>query len=574
MQAINLKVDQLKNPLGLENNQPRISWTCFGGLKQTAYRYQILVNDENVYQSEKIMSDEMSFLLPIIGKDRDRVEVILNLFDEKDEEGEESKCTFEMGIHHWEAKWINPELNLSKERMPASYLKKEFLVNQEGRARLYITSHGLYEAKLNGKRVGDFVLAPGTDDYNKRLQYQIYDVTDLLKEGSNVIEVVIGDGWYRGNNGIDGENHIFGNDIALLCQLEIDKEIVMMSDATWFASQEGPIRFTDLEIGEVYDARKESIASWHEIKEENYPFDKLVCSDEVIIQEQESFVGERINTPDGAIVYNFKQNLAGYTTFEINAKAGQKITIWHGETLDKEGNFTQTNIDPGNRNKNGGIPQKIEYICKEGLNVYKPKFSIFGFQYIKVETDCDLSNAVFKAIAVYSDMKETATFNCSNEDVNQLFKNSMWSMKSNFVDIPTDCPQRERSGWTGDAGVFVNTGLVLHDSYTVFKKWLTECRLAQRDNGIVRNIAPPINHEGQGFSNFLDGSTGWGDAIVIVPYTMYKIYNDTSILKDNYEAMLKWIGFLQSLAKKQKLKNLLKKDAHKEYIIEKGFHWG
>lgn len=574
MKAINIKVDQLDSPIGLENNKPRITWNCDEGIRQSGFKYKILVNGIEKYISERIDSSEMYFEFPFELNDREVVDVYITLFDENNKD-EETHTTFEMGIHNWKAKWINPELvSNNKERMPASYLKKEFHISKLGKSRLYITSHGLYETKINGKKVGEFVLAPGTDDYRKRIQYQIYDLKDYLVEGVNEIEVVIGDGWYRGNNGIDGANHIFGDDLALLAQLEIDNEVVLISDETWFASQDGPIRFSDMEIGEIYDARKESINNWHEVKIENFDYEGLVCSDEVIIKEQESFVGERVEVPNGEIIYNFKQNLAGYTYFEIEAKAGQKITIWHGETLDQDGNFTLKNIDPGKRNKNGGIPQKIEYICKDGLNIYKPSFSIFGFQYIKIETDIDLTNAVFKSIAVYSDMKQTAKFECSNEDVNQLFKNSIWSMKSNFVDIPTDCPHRERSGWTGDAGVFVNTGLMLHDSYSVFKKWLVECRFAQKENGVIANIAPPIHKDGGGFSSFLDGSTGWGDAIIIVPYTLYKIYGDKKILLDNYDAMKKWVMYLGKLAKKTKLKNIFKNDPYKKFIIEKGFHWG
>ena len=571
MKAINIKVDQLINPLGLQNKKPIITWNCINGNTQKGFRYLIRINNEERYQSDFIETNKMSFEFPLDLNDRDQVEIDLYIIDENDKE-ELSNTSFEMGIHDWKALWINPELIIdNKNRQPASYLKKEFIVDKLGKSRLYITAHGLYECKINDKKVGEFVLAPGTDDYRKRIQYQIYDLKDYLQEGKNIIEVTLGDGWYRGNNGIEGDNHIFGNDLALLCQLEIDNEIIIQSDDTWFASQDGPIRFSDMEIGEIYDANKEKINTWHEVKIENFTYDNLVCSDEVIIKEHESFTGERVEVPSGEIVYDFKQNLAGYTYFEIEARKGDKITIWHGETLDEDGNFTQSNIDPGARNKNGGIPQKIEYICKDGLNIYKPSFSIFGFRYIKVETDLDLSSAVFKSIAVYSDMDELTKFECSNKDVNQLFKNTIWSMKSNFVDIPTDCPHRERSGWTGDAGVFVKTGLILQDSYSVFRKWLVETRFGQKKDGKIANINPPINKDGRGFSNILDGSTGWGDAIVIVPYTMYKIYNDKKILEDNYDAMCKWINYLSNLAKKKKLKNIFKGNP---YIIEKGFHWG
>lgn len=574
MRAVNLKIDQLINPLGLQDRMPRLSWNCEGGQRQTAYEYRMTVNGTDVFDSGKIDTDQMWTVLPAKAHDRDRVRIALVLWDENGAPGEESIASYEMGISEWKASWIDPELSVSKERQPASYLKRDFTVEETGLSRLYITCHGLYMAFINGKRVGDFVLAPGTDDYNLRLQYQVYDVTDLLRKGSNRIEVVIGDGWYRGNNGIDGDHHLFGDDLSLLCQLEVDGKIVMMSDDGWFASQSGPIRLSDMMIGEVYDANMEQISEWHDVRKADHDKSRLVCSDEVYIKEHEQFEGKRIDTPDGSAVYDFGQNLAGYSCFELNAKKGQKLTIWHGEALDAEGNFTQANIDPGPRNKNGGIPQKIEYICKEGHNVYKPSFSIFGFRYIKVETDADLTDAMFRSVAVYSDMEPTASFECSDPDVNQLFSNSVWSMKSNFVDIPTDCPQRERSGWTGDAAVFVRTGSLLHNSYSVFKKWLTEVRLVQKKNGLIRNIAPRINDPDKGYAKVIDGSTGWGDAIVIVPYTLYRMYGDIGILRENYDAMVKWVGFERNLAEKSKLKNAFRKDPHKKYIIEKGFHWG
>lgn len=574
MKAVNLKADQLTAPLGLENRRPVISWNCSGGIRQSAYEYRIIVNDTERFSSEKIDSDEMSFLCPFGFAEKDRVEICICLFDENGEKGEESSLHFEMGIAFWKARWIDPEPEHGRERQPASVLKKEFRVAGTGRARLYITCHGLYRVFINKQRVGDFVLAPGTDDYRRRLQYQVYDVGDMLREGANLIEVVIGDGWYRGNNGIDGHNHVFGDDLALLCQLEVSGEPVLISDESWFASQDGPIRFTDMEIGEVYDSRREEISTWHEVKPADYGYEQLVCSDEVFIKEHEIFEGRRIAVPDQSIVYDFGQNLAGYTSFVLNAEEGQKITIWHGETLDENGNFTQRNIDPGKRNKNGGIPQKTEYICRQGLNVYQPSFSIFGFRYIRVETDIDLTDAQFRAAAVYSDMEQTAGFRCSNEEVNQLFHNCVWSMKSNFVDIPTDCPHRERSGWTGDAAVFVRTGLLLHDCYTVYRKWLKECVLNQKKNGIITNVAPPISRDGDFYSKFIDGSTGWGDAIVIIPYNMYRFSGDRRILEENYDAMKGWIGYLNGLAKKKKMRNMFRRERYRDYIIETGFHWG
>ena len=472
----------------------------------------------------------------------------------------------------WQAKWINPELQHEAEaRQPASVLRRSFTVESTENAVLYITCHGLYEATLNGQRVGDFVLAPGTGDYTKRLTVQCYDVSGLLCLGENELVVTLGDGWYRGSVGIDGLRNYYGADLALLCQLEIDGKAVLCSDERWEASQQGPTRENDLQQGETYDARMEEIRDWHGVTLRDFGYANLAPTKSVPILEQERFPGKLIRTPNGETVIDFGQNLAGYTELRVNAKAGQSITLWHGETLDENGNFTQKNFDPGDRNKNGGIPQKITYICKEGLNVWKPRFAIFGFRYARVETEIDLTDAAFTAIAVYSEMPQTGFFECGNADVNRLFLNSLWSMRSNFCDIPTDCPTRERAGWTGDAGAFAPTAVYLADCYPVLRKWLGECRLAQGEDGLVQNIAP-VNNKGGMISNMLQGSAGWGDACVLVPWALYEAYGDKTILEENYDMMARWLSFCEKRAQKTRPHNLL--NPYKKYLVDEGFHFG
>lgn len=472
----------------------------------------------------------------------------------------------------WKAKWIDPEPSHAPgARQPASVLRRRFSVKAAEGARLHITCHGLYEAYLNGRRVGSFVLAPGTGDYHKRLFVQSYDVSELLSVGENELTVTLGDGWYRGSVGIDGLREYYGSDIALLCQLEVGGEVVLCSDEGWEASQNGPVRENDLQQGESCDARKEEITNWHGVTVRDYGYSELAADDGVPIREQERFAGKLITTPNGETVVDFGQNLAGYTELRLTASAGQRITLWHGETLDENGNFTQKNFDPGDRNKNGGIPQKLEYICKDGQNLYKPHFTIFGFRYARVETDIDLTGAEFTAVAVYSEMEQTGFFRCGNEDVNRLFLNSLWSMRSNFCDIPTDCPTRERAGWTGDAGVFAPTAAYLADCYPILRKWLGECRLAQREDGLVQNIAP-VNNSGSMISNTLQGSAGWGDACILVPWALYEAYGDTEILEENYGMMTRWMDFVEKRARKTRLQNL--RNPYRKYLVDEGFHFG
>ena len=472
----------------------------------------------------------------------------------------------------WEAQWIDPELPHEKEaRQPASVLRRRFTLSGTGHSVLYITCHGLYEAVLNGQRVGGFVLAPGTGNYTRRLAVQAYEVSALLKEGENELLITLGDGWYRGSVGIDALRNYYGDDLALLCQLETDGEIVLCSDSRWEASQNGPTRENDLQQGESYDARREEITAWHGVTVRHFGTEALCGEPFVPILEHERFDGKLIRTPNGETVIDFGQNLAGYTELRLTAGAGQKITLWHGETLDENGNFTQANFDPGDRNKNGGIPQKLEYICREGENLWKPRFTIFGFRYAKVESDADLADARFTAIAVYSDMKQTGFFTCGNADVNRLFENSLWSMRSNFCDIPTDCPTRERAGWTGDAGVFAPTGVMLMSCMPVLRKWLGECRLAQQDDGLVANIAP-VNNSGSMISNMLQGSAGWGDACILVPWAVYQAAGDRSILEENYAMMCRWLAFCEKRASKTRLQN--RGNPYQKYLVDEGFHFG
>lgn len=574
MRAIHLKTEHMVNPLGIDVSRPVLSWNCCGGIRQTAYEVIAFRDGEAVWHTGKVPSSQMSVRYGAETAPRQAVTWQVRLWDEQDIPGEWSNASFEIGLTNgsWKALWIDPELpHEEAQRQPSSVLRKRFLAPETKRGRLYITCHGLYEARLNGKRVGDFVLAPGADDYRVRLQYQTYDVTELLNPGENELSITLGDGWYRGNNGVDGLYNYYGSDLALLCQLEADGKVTLCSDGSWEASQSGPIRLNDMEKGEAYDARMETITDWHSVTVKDFGLDTLVCSNSVPILEQERFLGKLLTTPNGETVIDFGQNLAGYTELRLHAKAGQRITLWHGETLDENGNFTQSNFDPGERNKNGGIPQRLDYICKDGLNVYKPSFTIFGFRYAKIETDADLTDAVFTAIAVYSEMPQTGFFSCGNADVNRLFRNSLWSMRSNFCDIPTDCPTRERAGWTGDAAAFAPTGVYLADCYPILRKWLAECRLAQREDGLVANIAP-VNNSGSYISNMLQGSSGWGDACVLVPWALYEAYGDKSILEENYEMMVSWLRFVENRAKKTRIQN--QRNPYKKYLVDEGFHFG
>ncbi len=557
MTAKTLKTEYMTNPVGIDIKAPCLTWLCEGGLRQTAYEIRAYLDGEEVWNSGMVESDEMRALIGAPLHSRDRIRWQVRLWDENGKAGPWSvEAVFEMGLlekSDYKAQWIDPEIERDpEEHKPASYLRKTFKVDAvNGPGRLYVTCHGLYEVWLNGTRVGDFVLAPGASSYDQRLFVQTYDVAELLREGENEILVILGDGWYRSCSGVDGDRNLYGEDVALWLQLEVGGKPVCLSDGSWEATQRGPIRMDDMQQGEVVDARLEELSGFHAVTVRDYGTENFCASNCVPITEHERFPGKLITTPNGEGVLDFGQNLAGYIEFTLTAHAGDTITLTCGETLDENGNFTQENFQDRKRHKEGGTRQQVTYTCREGINHYKTKFSIWGFQYAKVETDIDLSNAVFTAIAVYSDMERTGFFTCGNEDVNKLVDNTLWSMKSNFCDVPTDCPTRERAAWTGDMGVFIDTGLYLMDCGSVVRKWLGECRICQYPDGKVANIAPK-NNRPTFTTELLAGSVGWGDASIIVPWALYRRYGDKRVLAENYEMMSRWYEYLESRAGQKK----------------------
>lgn len=447
-----------------------------------------------------------------------------------------------------EGKWIGITESNNNSHKPSPCFKKSFDIKKIEETHLYITSHGIYEAYLNGERVGSQYLTPGPGTYNKRLFYQDYNVTPYLKEGENTLLVYLGDGWYRGLSGADGDRNLYGSDIALWCVMTRGDEVILSSDSSFLYTTNTPMRENDLLQGEIFDANiSVEDGEWKEAEERDYSKSVLTLCCNLPVTKHESLSGKLLFTPNGETVVDFGQNLAGIISFSIPmAHSGDIFYISAGETLDENGNFTQENFQTGERNKEGRFKQRLVYIAKEGENNYENHFTVWGFRYIRIVTDSsvDISTISFTSHALYSDMKEIGKFSSGDERLNKLFQNALWSMKSNFLYIPTDCPTRERAGWTGDAGVFINTALYLMDSESVFASWLKECQYSQYEDGRVSNIAPK-NTKGSMFTTFLAASVGWGDAVIIVPYTLYKRNGNKEILRDNYSMMQSWLSFLK-----------------------------
>ena len=548
MKAIRLRTEYLSDPMGIDLRSPRLFWNCEGGTKQTAYEIVASSNETVLWSSGKVASSSMHCDwggTPVPAKTQVRWKV--RLWDEMDVRGEWSEASFETGLDCWEAKWIIGDYKVNpRKRYPVDCFRKAFVVKDDiMRARLYIAACGVYEARINGKKAGNFVMAPGHTDYRKRIQYQTIDVTDLLIAGENKLTVQLGDGWYRGSCGAWGRSNQYGRETKLLAQLEIirrDGSVqTIVTDESWDWSNDGPIRFADNKDGEVYNANdipsyrgKAKLAECKVIP---------TASNNVIVSEHEHFTPELIRTPSGKTVLDFGQNIAGYISFRVNASKGQKIRLRFGEMLTKDGEFTQENFQLSMGKKVTPL-QQVVYTCKEGLNEYKTAFAVFGFRYAQVETDCEFDPADFTAIAVYSDLEQTGFFDCSHPLVNQLVQATVWSAKSNHLDVPTDCPTRERHGWTGDAQIFLETANYLFDFAAFSQKYLRDVYDWQRKSGILPQIAPAGGVDF--YMDAMNGSVGWSDIGIILPYRFSKILGDDRILRTFYAGMAKYARFMIS----------------------------
>ena len=545
MKAIRLKTEFLTDPIGVDFQHPLLTWNCEGGVKQTAYRIVAKIEGATVWDSGKVESCSMKATYPKVLHSRERVEWSVTLWDECDREGEPSEAFFEMGLlspEDFKAKWITGNYKVNKkERYPVDCFRKIFTAGKVKKARLYATACGLYEAHINGKKVGDFVLAPGITNYKKRLQYQTYDVTELICEGENTITALLADGLYRGSCGAWGIKNQYGTETKLWMQLEIeyeDEKVLICTDESFDWTNGGPIRFADNKDGEIVDARleKQYICK---AKVTNYNV-LPSASNNVNLTEHERFKGKVITTPSGKRVIDFGQNIAGYVEFTVDAKSGEELHLRFGELMDRDGELTLKNIQCTNKKITTPL-QEVHYTAAEGINHYKTRFAIFGFRYVEVEGNINWSEDDFTAITVYSNMEETLKFDCSHPLINKFVDNTRWAAKNNHAEIPTDCPTRERHGWTGDAQIFAATAGYLFD-YTAFaRKFVRMMGDDQSKNGKIKQIVPP------GGTDFymapMDGCAGWADAEIIIPYKMWKLRGDEGIIKENYDNMRKYADY-------------------------------
>ena len=435
----------------------------------------------------------------------------------------------------WHANWIRPAKSYGS--VCPAFRKTFFCPENVVSAALRITAMGVYEASLNGSRVGDFILAPGWTVYQKRLQVQQYELR--IRPGlENELTVLVGKGWYRGRlaGWLPGQNSSAALPAALTAELTLrypdGHTDTICTDASW-QTAESAVRFSELYDGETYDAAFEP-SVWTPAVICDGPTDTLIEQQGEPVREQERIAPARIfKTPAGEIVVDFGQNLTGYVEIALDGVKGEAVELSHAEVLDKNGNFYTENYR--------SAKAKYLYFCKDGAQRYKPKLTFYGFRYIRVDRfPCGAEHAAqenFTAIAVHSDMKRTGYLSCSDPLLNKLFENVIWGQNGNFLDVPTDCPQRdERLGWTGDAQVFIRTACLNFDAERFFTKWLADLAADQREDGAVGHVIPNVLHQ--------SGSAAWDDAATICPWAVYLAYGDPNILRAQFASMKKWVDYI------------------------------
>ncbi len=565
--VVDLRTEFKANPAGIDVMAPRFSWRLESsrrGVMQAAYQLRVADSDRDlvagkrlVWDSARVASDR-SVLVPYGGpalQSGRRYAWQVRAF-----EGEatptpwSAPASFEMGLLQptdWKASWIEPGLpEDSSKPAPSPMLRRAFTAKAGiVRARAYVTSHGLYELYLNGQRVGDQLFTPGWTSYNKRLQYQTYDVTALLKPGANVVGAVLGSGWYRGELAWSGHRNLYGEHLGLLAQVAITygngREEIVGTDAAWKAST-GPIVASEIYLGEHYDARLEQAgwsaagfadAKWTPVKVVEGGKDHLVAPAGPPVRRIEEVKAVKIlKTPAGDTVVDMGQNMVGWVRLKVQGDAGTTVTLRHAEVLDKQGNFYTENLRHAEAT--------VRYTLKGGgPEVYEPHFTFQGFRYVAVAGfPGDLTLDSLTGIVIHSEMAPAGTFETSKPLINQLQHNIRWGQKGNFLDVPTDCPQRdERLGWTGDAQVFSRTAAFNMDVAAFFTKWLKDVAADQFPSGSVPHVIPNVLSNFQGQEP--GGSAAWGDVAVIVPWNMYLVYGDTRVLEQQYPSMVRWVEF-------------------------------
>lgn len=545
MRIIDLKVNHLTNPLGFQlSNKQTFTYKVLdtAATKLVATQIQVATSesfDEIIFDSGKDESvDILAFTAMLNLLPRTRYFWRVTIWSNNGEVSVSDTAWFETAKLNevWTAKWITPELTPNIHPV----LSKEITISKKvTHARVYICGLGLYELSINNQKVGNEFLAPFNNDYGNFIQYQTYDITNEFVEGNNLFEVILGNGWYKGNFGFDGgQENMYGDKFVLLAEFHLNYEDgtseVVHTDTSWIAKK-GKVLESGIYLGEVHDDTffEENVYGVFEIE---LGFDLLEARRSLPVIVKEKFkTKEIIITPAGETVIDVGQNLVGWLEFTNTLPKDTEITFQFGEIL-QDGNFYRENLRDAEA--------KFVYTSNGEDKLVRPHFTFYGFRYVKVTGwPKELNINDFDVCVVYSDIEHTGYIETSNKKVNQLISNVLWGQKGNFLDIPTDCPQRdERMGWTGDAQVFAGTAAFNMDVYAFFSKYGYDLWLEQKvRNGAVPNTVPDVPDKFKPESS----SSAWGDAATVIPWTMYIYYGDKSILEQQFESMKSWVDYIK-----------------------------
>lgn len=557
-----LRFEHVREAFGIGTARPRISWTVQTSQtnwQQIAYEIEAYTPDGTLYGQTGRVESAQSVLVPwpfAPLASRQRVTVHARVWDAANAVCDwSSPAPVEVGLLEagdWTARFIRPDwAEDPTQPRPGPLLRHDFeLRSGLKQARLYLTALGVYEAELNGVPVGDHVLAPGWTSYSHRLRYQVFDVTEMLHPGQNAIGALLGDGWFRGRLGFGGGRaNFYGEQLALLAQLEVEyadgSHEQIVSDESWRATP-GPIVANDIYDGESYDARLEqpgwstpgfAAAAWSGVKLLEWDLATLFAPLGPPVRRTELVAPVAITrSPSGKTIVDFGQNLVGRLRLTVRGESGQTITLRHAEVLE-DGELCTRPL------RHAAATDR--YILRGGESeTWEPRFTFHGFRYAEVEGyPGPLDSADLRAVVCHSDLERTGWFECSDPLINRLHENVIWSMRGNFLDIPTDCPQRdERLGWTGDIQVFSPTASFLYDCAGFLTSWLADVAAEQKASGVVPFVVP----------NILPGvnppAAAWGDAAVVVPWVFYQRFGDVKILADQFESMCAWVDLLEQKA--------------------------
>ena len=548
-----LRCEYKTDPLGIDAPVPRLSWVLESperNVVQSAYQ---IVTD--LWDSGKVLSAQ-SVHVPYSGPrlvSGQTVSWKVRAWDGSDQPSQWSEpAKWQMGLlspSDWTADWISlPASRPHTDQNPPAYLRGEFQAAKPVmRATIYATARGVYTLHINGQRVGDAHFAPGWTDYSKRIQYQTYDVTDLLQPGRNAAGAVVGDGWYAGYIGFNRKRGHYGPRPQFLAQIVLeyaDGSAETVGTGSRWRGTRGPILFSDMLMGETYDARREmpgwaaadfEDAGWQAVTVEaahDPAISRTAQVDPPVRLTEERTPIAQTQPQPGTTLFDLGQNMVGWARLKVQGPPGTLVRMRFGEALTPDGTLYTDNLR--------GAEATDTYILKGGgIETYEPHFTFHGFRYAEVtgfpgEPGLD----AITGCVLHSDTPRTGTFECSEPMVNQLVQNIDWGQRGNFLSIPTDCPQRdERMGWMGDAQIFVRTAAGNRDVAAFFEKWMHDVVDAQSPEGAFSDVAPRL-------VDLADGAPAWADAGIIVPWTIYQVYGDTRLLETHYDAMGRWMDYL------------------------------